>query len=64
MTSFGKIDDFNPEVEEFSAYLERIELYFVANVINEEKQVPVFLSLLGADLQFITDFSCPHDTKG
>ena len=48
MTSFGKIDGFNPEVEEFSAYLERIELYFVANGISEEKQVPVFLSLLGA----------------
>ena len=48
MTSFGKIDVFNPEVEEFSAYLERIELYFDANGIREEKQVPVFLSLLGA----------------
>ena len=48
MTSFGKIDGFNPEVEEFSAYLERIELYFVATGISEEKQVPVFLSLLGA----------------
>ena len=48
MTSFGKIDGFNPEVEAFSAYLERIELYFVANGISEEKQVPVFLSLLGA----------------
>ena len=45
MTSFGKIDVFNPEVEEFSAYLERIELYFEANGIRE---VPVFLSLLGA----------------
>ena len=48
MTSFGKINVFNPEVEEFSAYLERIELYFVANGISEEKQVPVFLSLLEA----------------
>ena len=33
---------------EFSAYLERIELYFEANEIHEEKQVSVFLSLLGA----------------
>ena len=48
MTSFGKIDVFQPEVEEFSAYLERIELYFVANGIADDKQVPVFLSLLGA----------------
>ena len=48
MTSFGKIDVFNPDVEEFSAYLERIELYFEANGIADEKKVPVFLSLLGA----------------
>jgi len=48
MTSFGKIDVFQPEAEEFSAYLERVELYFEANGIKEDKQVPVFLSLLGA----------------
>ena len=48
MTSFGKIDVFQPESEVFSAYLERIELYFEANGIEEKKQVPVFLSLLDA----------------
>ncbi|XP_065902234.1 uncharacterized protein [Dysidea avara] len=48
MASFGKIDIFQPESEEFSAYLERVELYFEANGIKEDKQVPVFLSLLGA----------------
>ena len=48
MTSFGKIDVFRPKSEEFSAYLEQVELYFEANGIKEEKQVPVFLSLLGA----------------
>ena len=48
MISFGKIDIFQPESEDFSAYLERVELYFKANGIKEEKQVPLFLSLLGA----------------
>ena len=48
MTSFGKIDVFNPEVEKFSTYLERIELYFDTNGIREEKQIPVFISLLEA----------------
>ena len=48
MTSFGKIDVFQLEAEEFSVYLERVELYFEVNGIKEEKQVPVFLSLLGA----------------
>jgi len=46
MTSFGKINVFEPDSEVFSAYLERIELYFEANGIEEGKQVPVFLSLL------------------
>ena len=44
----GKIDVFQPESEVFSTYLERIELYFEANGIEEKKQVPVFLSLLDA----------------
>lgn len=48
MSSFGKIDIFQPEAEVFSAYLERIELYFEANGIEDAKQVPVFLSLLDA----------------
>jgi len=38
MTSFGKIDVFKPEVEEFSAYLEQIELYFEADAIFNEKR--------------------------
>jgi len=38
MNSFGKIDVFNPKVEEFSAYLERIELYFEANEISDERK--------------------------
>ena len=45
---FGKIDVFQPDSEVFSAYLERIELYFEANGIEEGEQVPVFLSLLNA----------------
>jgi len=46
MSSFGKIDVFQPESEVFSAYLEQTELYFEANGIEKTKQVPVFLSSL------------------
>lgn len=46
-TNFGKIDEFHPECKHFSVYRERVELYFIANDIPEEKQVPVFLSVIG-----------------
>ena len=44
MTSFSRIDSFNPEVENFTAYLERIELYFVANEINDKNKFRCFLA--------------------
>ena len=45
--SYGRIDEFQPENDSIAAYLERVELYFSANGIVEEKQVPVFLSVIG-----------------
>jgi len=47
MTTFGKIQEFSPETERFSAYLERVELFFAANDVPAEKKVPVFLSVVG-----------------
>ena len=47
MTSYGHIDEFRPENESIEAYLERIELYFSANDVDEEKKVSIFLSVLG-----------------
>ena len=44
MTTLGKIQEFCPEKEKF---LERVELFFAANDIPTEKQVPVFLSVVG-----------------
>ena len=35
------------ETEKITAYLERVELFFVANVVAEDKQVPIFLSSVG-----------------
>ncbi len=46
--SYGRINEFQPENESVVAYLERIELYFQANDIAAAKQVPVFLSVIGA----------------
>ena len=48
MTIIGKIEQFKPEEESITAYLERVELYFAANNITEgEKKVTVFLSVVG-----------------
>ena len=47
MTSFGRIDEFRPENESIEAYLVRIELYFNANEVEDDKKVPIFLSVIG-----------------
>ena len=47
MTTFGKLQEFCPEEVQFSAYMERANIYFVANDIPEAKQVPVFLNAVG-----------------
>ena len=37
---------YQPDNELFSSYLERVELFFAANTIPDDKQVPVFLGLV------------------
>ena len=48
MATLGHIGKFDPADESISAYLERVELSFVANSIEDPKQVAVFLSFIGA----------------
>ena len=47
MATYGTLPEFRRDTEEFSAYLERVELYFIANEVAEEKQVPIFLNVVG-----------------
>ena len=44
--AFGHIQEFDPNVEGISSYLEWVGLYFVANKIESERQVAVFQSLV------------------
>ena len=44
--TFGHIREFTADVESIKAYLERVDMFFLANDIAEEKQVPVFLSVV------------------
>ena len=43
MASFGRIQEFHPDEESVSAYVERVELFFAANGIEDNKKVPIFL---------------------
>ena len=44
----GHIQEFQPENELLSSYLERVQLFFIANDVVEEKKVAVFLSVIGS----------------
>ena len=46
MASYGKPSEFHPEAESISAYLEQVELFFMANSIANDK-VAVILSVVG-----------------
>ena len=48
MSSYGRIKEFHPEEETIESYLKRIELFFTANEIATEKEVAVFLSVVGS----------------
>ena len=47
-SQYGCLKEFHPEVDSIQAYLELASLYFKANDIAEDKQVPIFLSSIGA----------------
>ena len=43
----GHIEEFRPDVEHITTYLERIELYFIANDIADAKKAAVLLTCIG-----------------
>ena len=47
MARIGCMDHFNPNLEDFDTYVSRIELFFVANGVKDEKKVASFLTLGG-----------------
>ena len=44
---FGQIQEFDPSSELFTVYMERVNLFFTANDVPDEKKVPVFLTVVG-----------------
>ena len=62
--AFGHIQEFDPNVEGTSSYLERVGLYFVANKIESGRQVAVFLSLIGGkNYALLRDLLLPQQPK-
>ena len=50
VTRYGQIQEFRAENDSITAYFERVEMYFTANDIADDKQVPVLLSSIGAKI--------------
>lgn len=46
-TQFGHLPEFQSELEPIAAYLERVNFFFMANNIPDDKQVPILLSTIG-----------------
>ena len=47
MATIGQIQEFEPEKEKVTAYLERVQMFLLANSIKDDKKVPVLLSVIG-----------------
>ena len=47
MTACVHIDEFQPEYEDIEAYLEWVDLYFLAGSTKEADKVPLFLTVVG-----------------
>ncbi|KAJ8346679.1 hypothetical protein SKAU_G00280800 [Synaphobranchus kaupii] len=61
MAAFGKVEAFDPNVESWSRYAERLEFYFEANDIGEDKlKRAIFLTACGSTVYgLVTDLIAP-----
>ena len=63
--TIGHIEQYHPDNELFSFYLERVEQFLVANDIKDERKKATFLSLIGSQtyslLKNLVSPSIPKD---
>ena len=61
--TIGTIHAFNESEEEFESYCSRVDLYFVANDVKDEKKVACFLTLVGPKVYGLARnlLSCSYD---
>ena len=63
----GSLQEFNPDIEAFSASIERTKAYFAVNDVPTEKKVLVLISVIGAQnyslLRSLTAPDLPQDSS-
>jgi len=47
-TQIGQIEPFQPGMDDWDQYTERLEQYFIANITTDDKKLAVFLTLVGS----------------
>ncbi len=47
-THYGTLNIYRPDQEAIKTYLDQVDLYFTANTVPDDKQVPILLSSIGA----------------
>ena len=63
-TQFRTLNEFNPDVETITKYLDRVLLYFEANEVAADKRVPILLSSIGpTTYSLICDLAAPENPK-
>ena len=64
MTTVGRLTEFDASSDSVAAYVERTQLFFEANSIEEGKQVAVFLSAIGPKTyKLLRDLMAPTRPK-
>ena len=46
----GSLGEFHPKSDNISSYVERVQLYFEANAVEEDRKVAVLLTVIGAEV--------------
>ena len=61
MATLGNIEPFDDNLEDITSYVERLDQFFLANLITEERKAPVFLSLSGRKIyQLLKNLTAPQ----
>ena len=60
----GRMQEFEPDTESISAYLERLQMFFEANDIAAEKKVSVLLTVIGRqNFSLLRNLVAPESPK-
>ncbi|KAF2887899.1 hypothetical protein ILUMI_18273 [Ignelater luminosus] len=49
MSLIESIEPFNPNKDDFQSYMDRMEQYFIVNTVEQEMNVPLFITLVGGE---------------